>query len=174
MMRILPLAALAILVVPPAAAQSPLPRLQGQILTPYCRQSECAWTQVIGIARMTRVRQGELRRVIVRRGSSIHRDGRFPDRAAQVRIRWERGTRANYVFCSTRRPTYAFSEASGLIVHYLDLFDLAGYQQASADLYMRLCHGRSYSVRAARALGYRPGTRNEQVENVRVADLSRF
>jgi hypothetical protein len=174
MMRTVSLVALALLAATPAASQAPLPRLQGEILAPHCRQGECAWTQVIGIARMSRVRQGEVRRVIVRRGASLHRDGRLPDRVAQARIRWERGTRANYVFCSTRRPAYAFSESGGLIVHYLDLFDLAGYQQSSADLYMRFCHGRGFSIRAARALGYRPGTRSEQVENARVTDLTRF
>lgn len=174
MMRILPFLAPALVTAMPALAQSPVPRLQGQILAPYCRQAECAWTRVIAIARMSRERQGELRRVTLRRGSSLHRHGRLPDRAAQARIRWAPGTRTDYVYCSTRRPAYAFSESGGLVVHYLDLFDLAGYQQSSADLYMRFCHGRAYSARAARLLGYPPRTRNEQVENVTVADLARF
>lgn len=175
MMRILPFAALTLALLAPAPAiAQPLPRLQGQLLSPSCRQGECAWIRVIGIARVSRVRQGELRRVVVRRGSSLHRDGRLPARAANARIRWEPGTRTNYVFCSTVRPAYAFSETEGLIVHYLDLFDLAGYQQASAELYMRFCHGRGFSARAARALGYRPGTRNEQSDNGRVTDLTRF
>ncbi|HTU11648.1 MAG TPA: hypothetical protein VMG08_12220 [Allosphingosinicella sp.] len=174
MMRILPFAAPALLAAMSAAAQGPLPRLQGQFLAPSCRQGECAWIRVMGITRGTRVRQGELRRVIVRRGFSLHRDGSLPNRPAEARIRWEPGTRTNYVFCSTRRPAYAFTETEGLITHYLDLFDLAGYQQSTAELYMRFCHGRGFSERAARALGYRPGTRNAQVDDGRVEDLTRF
>ena len=60
--------------------------------------------------------------------------------------------------------------------HFLDLFDLAGYQEASARLYMRMCHGLAAlpPPRRLRALGYRPGTRNEQAELASVEALARF
>src|ERR1051325_1955141 len=91
-----------------AAAAQPLPALQNQVLNPACRQGQCAWVRVTGIARVGRGRQGELRRITVRRGYS-----RDSNRAP---IRWEPGTRTDHVFCSTARPTYAFTEDGGLIV----------------------------------------------------------
>lgn len=162
------LAVLAALTALPAAAQAPLPRLENQILLGGCRQGECGWLRVVGLARVSRVPQGELRRIVVRRGNS-------PDPGAgRPRIAWEPGTRTDYVFCSTARPTYAFEEDGQLIVHYLDLFDLAGYQQSSGLLYARFCHGRSLTMRQLRALGYRPGTRSEQTEGGTPEDLTRF
>ena len=44
-------------------------------------------------------------------------------------------------------------------------------------LYMRLCHGRDSLPAAAamlRRLGYRPGTRSEQIENGDVETMTRF
>ena len=60
--------------------------------------------------------------------------------------------------------------------HFLDLFDLGGYQMGSAALYARFCHGRDGVPEAAvlRALGYAPGTRSEQVETADIAELTRF
>jgi len=162
------LAAVAALIALPAAAQAPLPRLENQVLLGGCRQGECGWLRVISLSRVTRVPQGELRRIVVRRGTSPDPGARRP------RIVWEPGARTDYVFCSTARPTYAFQEEAELITHYLDLFDLAGYQQSSGLLYARFCHGRSLTTRQLRALGYRPGTRSEQTEGGSAADLTRF
>ena len=53
------------------------------------------------------------------------------------------------MFCSTARPAYAFEEDGQLITHYLDLYDLAGYQQSSGLLYARFCHGNSLTIAAA-------------------------
>lgn len=158
-----------------AAAASPLPRLDGQVLLAGCRQGECSWLRILGLSRATQVPQGELRRIALRRGTSIHRNGRLPRNARAARIDWNERARTDYVFCSTARPAYAFEdEEGGLITHYLDLYDLAGYQQVSGRLYMRFCHDRTSSPRTLRALGYRPGTRSEQVENGTAADLTRF
>ena len=119
--------------------------------------------------------QGELRRIVLRRGFSRHPDGALPANERRARIAWDAGTRSDYVFCSTARPAYAFQDEGGaLVTHYLDLFDLAGYQMSSGALYMRLCHDRALSPRALRALGYRPGTRSEQVEDGTADDLTRF
>ncbi|HST35782.1 MAG TPA: hypothetical protein VLK25_04040 [Allosphingosinicella sp.] len=167
MKRILPAAALALAALP-AAAQGPLPRLENQVLLGGCRQGECGWLRVISLSRVSRVPQGELRRILIRRGNS-------PDPGTgRPRIAWESGTRTDYVFCSTARPTFAFEEDGQLIIHYLDLFDLAGYQQSSGQLYARFCHGRTQSMRQLRRLGYRPGTRNEQAEGGTPEDLTRF
>ena len=78
--------------------------------------------------------------------------------------------------CSRVRPAYAFeTETGGFLVHYLDLYDLAGYQMASATLYMRVCHDRGPAGAAVlRRLGYRPGTRSEQTEGEHLEALTRF
>jgi len=171
---LLPAAALAA-VVPAAAAQAPLPRLENKVLLAGCRQGECRWLRILALGRAASVPQGELRRVSLRSGTSLHPDGRTPRNARSARIGWEAGTRTDYVFCSTARPVYAFqNEAGELVTHYLDLYALGGYQLSSGNLYMRLCHDRGLTRRTLRALGYRPGTRSEQVEHGAAEDLTRF
>ncbi|HYI47835.1 MAG TPA: hypothetical protein VEX35_05150 [Allosphingosinicella sp.] len=168
-MTIILFAAATALTTLPVIAQAPLPRLENQVLLGGCRQGECSWLRVISMSRVSRVPQGELRRIELRRGSSPDPGRRRP------RIAWQPETRTNYVFCSTARPTYAFEEEDGgLITHYLDLFDLAGYQQSSGQLYARFCHGRALTTGRLRALGYRPGTRSEQIEGGSPEDLTRF
>ncbi len=168
-MKMILLAAATALTALPAIAQAPLPRLENQVLLGGCRQGECGWLRVISMSRVSRVPQGELRRIEIRRGNSPG-----PGRG-RPRIAWQAQTRTDYVFCSTARPAYAFEEEDGdLIAHYLDLFDLAGYQQSSGQLYARFCHGRALSARQLRALGYRPGTRNEQIERGTPEDITRF
>jgi len=158
-----------------ATAEVPLPRLENRVVLAGCRQGECRWIRIIALSRAAGVPQGELRRVSLRSGSSLHRDGRIPRDERRARIGWEAGTRTDYVFCSTARPAYAFQDEEGaLVIHYLDLYDLAGYQMSSGSLYMRLCHDRAPTPRTLRALGYRPGTRSEQVEGGSAADLTRF
>lgn len=158
-----------------AAAQPPLPRLENRILLSGCRQGQCAWIRILSLTRAAAVPQGELRRIALRRGFSRHPDGALPANERRARIEWDAGTRTDYVFCSTARPAYAFQDEDGaLVIHYLDLFDLGGYQTASGTLYMRFCHDRALSPRALRALGYRPGTRSEQVEDGAADDLTRF
>lgn len=163
---------------PPATAQAtPLPPLAGQTFVAGCRQGECGWIEVLRFERVRTVPQGELRRLVIRRGSSLHPDGDLPATPADARIEWAPGEKTDYVFCSTERPAFAFQDDGGaLVTHYLDLFDLAGYQYTSAGLVMRACHGGEEVPDAAglRALGYRPGTRNEQVEGGTPEDLARF
>ena len=149
----------------------------GQIILVGCRQGECGWLRVTRVEPVTRVPQGRLVRLVGRGGLSTHADGDPPERARDARIEWERADSSNYAFCSTQRPAYAFEdEDQGLIVHFLDLFSLAGYQYNSGVMYMRLCHGRAsvHSEEMLRRLGYRPGTRNEQVETGTIATMTRF
>jgi hypothetical protein len=170
----LPLAAtLAALAAAPAVAR-PAP---GQIILSGCRQGECAWLRMVRVENAGRVPQGALVRMRVRRGTSTHLDGNLPAGPRGARILWERSDEDSYAFCSVRRPAFAFARSGeGLLVHFLDLFDLGGYQEASGRLYMRLCHSRGDVPRAAvlRRLGYRPGTRSEQVEDATPATMTRF
>ncbi|HWT13990.1 MAG TPA: hypothetical protein VN231_14645 [Allosphingosinicella sp.] len=151
------------------AGASPLPRLAGRTLLAGCRQGECGWMRIVRVESAVRRPEGELRRMTVRKGRSVHPDGRLPDDESDAAIEWEANDGVDYAFCSAQRPAYAFSggDGGGLTVHFLDLFDLAGYQQVSGGLYLRLCHGRERIPDAAalRRLGYRPGTRSEQVED---------
>lgn len=160
-----------------AAAAAPLPKLAGTTILAGCRQGECRWLRIAGFETAGRYRQGELRRMRARTGTSYHPDGNIPARAAGVKIAWLRGDGTEYAFCSTVRPAYAFTDEDGkLVIHFLDLFDLAGYQYASAQMYMRLCHGRGSlpSERVLRGLGYRAGTRSAQVEGRGVEAMTRF
>jgi hypothetical protein len=159
--------------VAPAAARG----LEGRTLRTGCRQGECAWLKVRRVETVRSVRQGRLVRLTALAGTSTHLDGNIPAGPARADIQWEKADRADYAFCSTRRPAFAFpSDQGGLIVHFLDLFDLGGYQITSASLYMRLCHGRPGlpSAGLLRSLGYRPGTRSDQVEGAGVEAMTRF
>ena len=149
----------------------------GTIIRSGCRQGQCSWLRVLGVADAENSAQGRLLRITARAGTSIHRDGSVPALPPQGAIQWEASDRTDYAFCSLRRPAYAFSDGEGgLIVHFLDFHALAGYQLASAGLYMRFCHGRETVPQrdALSALGYRPGTRSEQVESRDVGVLTRF
>ncbi len=158
--------------------EEPLPALAGRTILAGCRQGECSWMRIGDVTRVATVPQGELRRMIVERGSSIHLDGNLPERAEGTQIEWEPGTRSDYAFCSIERPAYAFEDEGGLITHYLDLYDLAGYQSVSGGLYMRLCHDVADETALDAAtlgrFGYRPGTRNEQIEGGAPEDMTRF
>jgi hypothetical protein len=154
-----------------------LPELAGRNILAGCRQGECRWLRIIAVESVARQPEGELRRMVVRRGISTHHGGNLPERAGDASIEWQAGDTAEFAFCSTRRPAYAFErDGGGLLVHFLDPFDLAGYQYVSAGLYMRLCHGRERLPGAAglRRLGYAPGTRSEQVEDATLATMTRF
>jgi hypothetical protein len=148
----------------------------GETILSGCRQGECAWLRVLRLGAPTSVPQGVLRPIEVRRGISVHLDGKLPNRARDALIEWEARGSTNYAFCSTRRPAYAFESDGELIVHFFNLFDLGGYQYNSAQLYMRLCHGRMSlpNNAALRRLGYRPGTRSEQVEARSPEVMTRF
>lgn len=175
MRLVLPLFA-AFAVTLPAASVDARPR-PGQIIPSSCRQGECSWLRVVSVEPGASGPEGRLIRMTARRGSSTHADGNLPAGSRGVRIQWEETDEIGYAFCSTRRPAFGFApHGEGLVVHFLDLYQLAGYQEASARLYMRLCHSRSDVPRAAtlRAMGYRPGTRNEQIENGTPEAMTRF
>lgn len=151
--------------------------LAGRTVLAGCRQGECRWARVLRVETAEKFPQGELRRMVLRSGTSVHLDGKLPTRPEDARIEWEPSDRADHAFCSKERPAYAFPDDSGgLIVHFLDLFDLAGYQYSSAGQYMRLCHDLDALPDEAklRSLGYRPDTRSEQIEAASVEAMTRF
>jgi hypothetical protein len=167
------LAILLTLLLAPVSAE----RLAGQTLRTGCRQGECGWLRVRNVSTVRTVPEGRLRRLVGRPGGSTHPDGAIPRSAASAKIAWQGKDKVSYAFCSTRRPAFAFEDEDGkLIVHFLDLFDLGGYQYSSAGLYMRLCHGLAEvpQARRLRALGYRAGTRSGQLESADVDAITRF
>ena len=165
---------------PAAAWPAPLPELAGRTVLSGCRQGQCASLRVASVERAGSVPQGELRRLVARRGFSRYEFDAEPPSAfdESVAIEWEPGDQSLYAFCSIERPSYAFPDEDGkLILHRIDLYDLAGYQTASATMYMRICHGSDGLPEPGPALaelGYRPGTPNEQVEVASPDEIVRF
>jgi hypothetical protein len=135
---------------------------------------ECTWSKPVSNVAIRSTPAGTLRKVVARYGTSVHRDD-YPSRySPSTRIRWEKAPNVDYVFCSRRQPALAFrgtppgmGTRQDWTAHALDLFNLAGYNTASAVIYLRACHGvdlyRDDIDKALRSLGYRPGTRSEQV-----------
>lgn len=153
--------------------------LSGRVLAPSCRQGQCVWLRMVRIETVAANSHGELRRGVARRGTSTHPNGDPPEAFdAALPVRWERRDSSYYAFCSRERPAFAFAGGGGrYVLHYLDLFGLAGYQMSSATLYVRFCHDRAFDPENAaslRRLGYRAGTRSEQVEDGAPEDLARF
>ena len=150
----------------------------GSVIRSSCRQGECVWLKVTGQDTVETLPQGELRRLVARQGRSEHLDGNIPEKAPPSGIEWEAADGTYYAFCSKQRPAYAFpSDDGSLTVHFLDLFNLAGYQMASASAYLRLCHGIDElpeDDKVLSGLGYRPGTRDEQVEAGSAETMTRF
>jgi hypothetical protein len=150
----------------------------GSVIRSSCRQGECVWLRVTGQETVETLPQGELRRLVARRGTSVHLDGNVPERAPASGIEWQAADETSYAFCSQARPAYAFpSDDGSLTVHFLDLFNLGGYQTASAGMYLRLCHAIDEfpeDEKVLSGLGYRPGTRDEQVEAGSLQTMTRF
>ena len=152
-----------------AAPAGPEPRLV------YCHMMECSWSKPVSNAVIRSTPLGTLRKVVAVRGTSVHRDD-YPSRfQASIRIAWEKSAAVDYVLCSRSRPALAFRSGKRWIAHALDLFRLGGYNTASAVAYLRACHGidhgRADIEKVMRDLGYRSGTRSEQVEIARPEQL---
>jgi len=140
-----------------------------------CRMMECAWSRPVSNVAIRRTPIGTLRKTTAIRGTSIHRDDMPSRYRGSIPIAWEKTVSAEYVLCSRKQPALAFRSDGRWIAHALDLFDLGGYNTASATAYLRACHGveqgREDIETAIRRLGYRPGTRSEQVEIERPEQL---
>lgn len=144
------------------AAAAPAPELV------QCRQMECSWSRPVSNVAIRSTSAGTLRKVTAFRGTSTYRDDPPSGFDESISIEWHKPAAVQYVFCSRSRPAFAFRSGKRWIAHALDLFDLPGYHGASAVSYLRACHGieqgREDVNEAARRLGYRPGTRSDQVE----------
>ena len=134
----------------------------------YCHMGECSWSREASNRVVRTTRAGTLRRYSAFNGTSTFRDNAPTAWSPRIRIQWPARPSTDYVFCSRSQPALAFHSDQGWIAHALDLFDLYGYNTASAVIYVRACHGLDYYSRDVekrlKALGYRPGTRSEQVE----------
>jgi len=147
----------------------------GPVKLIYCHMDECSWSRLVSNELVSSRRNEQLRKYVSLDGSSSHRGGNYPVRySKRVRIEWERKPAATYVLCSRKRPSIAFQDRwdpksrGRWYAHYLDLFSLAGYNTSSAVTYMHACHHIDFdfddSGKGLRKLGYRPGTRSEQVD----------
>ena len=154
----------------------------GPVKLIYCHMDECSWSRLVSNQLVSAQRNEQLRKYVALDGSSTHRDGKYPVRySKRVHIAWERKPVATYVLCSRARPSIAFQDrfdpkAKGRwYAHYLDLFSLAGYNTSSAVVYMDACHHIDFNVddstTTLKKLGYRPGTRSEQVDLTGPTDL---
>jgi hypothetical protein len=152
-----------------AAPAGPAPRLV------QSRMMECAWSRPVSNVAVRSTAGGTLRKVTAIRGTSAYRDDPPSRHHPSIRIDWEKRASTDYVLCSRTQPALAFRSGKRWIAHALDLFNLPGYHTASAIAYLRACHGVDYGRadidEAMRGLGYRPGTRSEQVEIARPEQL---
>ena len=152
-----------------AAADGPAPDLI------HCRMMECSWARPVSNVAIRSTSAGTLRKVTAFRGTSVHRDDVPSAFDESIRIEWEKSAAAQYVLCSRSRPALAFRSGKRWVAHALDLFDLPGYHSASAIAYLRACHGLDYLRedidKVMKDLGYRSGTRSEQVEIARPEQL---
>lgn len=151
-----------------AAAAAPLSAAPVRLV--YCHMGECSWSREVSNQPVRTTRGGTLRKYVEFSGMSVHPDDYPVGWSPSVRIKWDKKPDVDYVFCSRRQPALAFrnDKPGPGIAHALDLFNLAGYNTASAVTYLRACHNLDLNARdiekRLRALGYRPGTRSEQVE----------
>lgn len=140
-----------------------------------CRMMECSWSRPVSNVVIRSTSAGTLRKVTALRGTSVYRDDPPPGFDETIPIEWEKRAAVQYVLCSTARPALAFRSGKRWVAHALDLFDLPGYQSASASGYLRACHGVDYDRedidKVMHGLGYRPGTRSDQVELTRPGQL---
>ena len=141
----------------------------------YCHMMECTWARPVSNVAIRSTARGTLRKVVSRYGASVHRDD-YPSRYdASVPIEWRKAPTVQYVFCSRSQPAAAFRSGRRWVAHALDLFTLYGYNTPSAVTYLRACHGVDYDrediEEVMRRLGYRPGTRSDQVEIARPEQL---
>jgi hypothetical protein len=134
----------------------------------YCHMMECSWSKPLSNTAVRSTPGGTLRKLVAIQGSSVHR-GDYPSRyGPSIAIDWKKPATVTYMLCSRSQPALAFRSGKRWIAHALDLFNLGGYNSASAVTYLRACHGVEYDREdietVIRGLGYRPGTRSEQVE----------
>jgi hypothetical protein len=152
-----------------AAAAAPAPDLV------QCRMMECVWSRPVSNVAVRSASAGTLRKVTALRGASGYRDEPPSGFDESIPIEWEKRASVQYVLCSTSRPALAFRSGKRWVAHALDLFDLPGYHTASAIGYLRACHGIDYHRedidKVIQGLGYRPGTRSDQVEIARPEQL---
>ena len=144
-----------------AAPAGPAPRII------QCRMMECTWSKPVSNVAIRSAPGGTLRKVTAVRGRSVYRDDPPSRYHPSVRIEWQKRASVDYVLCSRTQPALAFRSGNRWTAHALDLFNLPGYHTASAIIYLRVCHGvdqdRGDIDEVMRGLGYRPGTRSDQV-----------
>lgn len=159
------------------AAQATPARATGQtpVIMMRCHMMECGWFQPLASTVTARGEGYVLHHMSARSGRSVHGIGggraRYPKRYRRgLPIDWDPQPRESWVLCSRERPTAMFrSEDGTLIAHRLNLFDLPGYAESSASIYLHVCHGlgREALLNPARlrALGYAASGRpTEQTE----------
>ena len=162
---------------PEALQSAPVDPYSGAKIT-GCRQSTCMWEKVLEIRTIKTVPNGILKVEDSYQGSMLAQGADFPtEYSAKLPIEWDRVQ--TYVFCSKQQPSTAFKDRGTKngrwIGHLLDPFEPYGYNWGSAETYMRVCHnvdlGRQDIKKVMLRLGYRPGTRNEQVDLAKPTDL---
>jgi len=156
------------------AAPAPAPAAPGVIML-RCHMMECGWYRPLT---SNAVRQGEgwsLLRVTARHGISVHRPGRrggshYPARYRRgLPIRWDAQPRVGWVLCSPNTPVSIFRSEDGTwIAHKLNLFDLPGFAESSAYIYLDACHGLGRDALEdqprLRELGYSDSEPSQQLE----------
>jgi len=131
------------------------------ILLIGCRQGECGWEEITGLADGENLGAGVLRTVTSRSGKSVHLgDAAIPEAYGKdIVIEWKPAAES-YMLCSKTRPTEISWQADEktFLVTTFDLADPAGYQVSGTTFYMEVCHGLApgkWTAEDLKRLGYR-------------------
>lgn len=127
-----------------------------------CGMDECTWIKLGSVTQASAPGGSTFMKFSYRAGTSVHTprdDGaaQYPERYdPSIAVEWEDGSGA--VLCSTQRPTVIEpDESGGFYATRLNLLDVIGAEEYSANLYMFVCHGWSpaqWDADKARSLGY--------------------
>lgn len=143
-----------------APAPAAAPRTDTMQMT--CGMDECVWLALEKLTQTDVPGGARYMKIEYRAGTSTHppRDDGTPQYPATydatIPVEWEKGTGA--VLCSTQNPTVVEpDEAGGFYATRLNLLNVIGAEEYSANLYMLVCHGSApsqWGVETARGFGY--------------------
>ena len=119
----------------------------GRVELLQCHMDECSWWQLQSVKPVRTGGDSVLVRVVARRGSSTHDSNKDPEYPAtydpSVPIKWNSEMSVSYVLCSLPHPSLASAVDGKWYVDRLTVISPAGFQRASVQEYVNVCHKKS-------------------------------